>query len=245
MLHHHSRLLFTSLALFTLALSACGGDDEPFALVGSWANNFGSDELITETAWDRTTIVEFDNDARWVITQNPADDMFNPSKFNKIVWTQPEGERLYYCWVDFGLDTAEAAKASTKTADASSPATGGCGGFAWTRLQKPIEIAGTWTSSFGGNETVTSYQWGGVTVVEYDNGANWAVTQNAEDAEFNPGKFNKIVWTEPEGGRFYYCWVDFGKDTAAEAKASTNTADASDPETSGCGGFPWTRLAAQ
>jgi hypothetical protein len=61
---------------------------------------------------------------------------------------------------------------------------------------------------------------------------------------FNPSKFNRFVWTAITGGSFYYCTVDFGLATLNDALASTKTADDSDPDASGCGGFSWTKLSA-
>ena len=71
-----------------------------------------------------------------------------------------------------------------------------------------------------------------------------------EHAELSAGDpetdvFNRIVWTEPDGGSFYYCTVAFGLPTLEDALNSTETADASDPETMGsCGAFSWTKLSA-
>lgn len=106
-----------------------------------------------------------------------------------------------------------------------------------------IEVAGRWASNFGGFETITSTSWGGFEIIEFDNLTNFAVTQNPADAAFFPSKYNKYVWTEPAGGAFFYCTVDFGLDTADQARTSTQTADASDPSTTGCGSFPWTQLS--
>jgi hypothetical protein len=107
-----------------------------------------------------------------------------------------------------------------------------------------IEIRGEWESEFG-EETITDDVWGSTSIVKFDNDANVAITQNADDAEFSPGKFNRIVWTEPAGGSFYYCWVAFALDSEQEAFDSDATADDSDPETGGCGGFPWTKLSGK
>lgn len=109
---------------------------------------------------------------------------------------------------------------------------------------KSLEIEGTWQSSYG-TESIASDLWGDRSVVSYDNAANYAITQNPADAMYGPSKFNKVAWTEIQDGGFYYCWVDFSRDTAEEARDTTNTADASDPANGGCGGFSWTRLDAQ
>ncbi len=108
----------------------------------------------------------------------------------------------------------------------------------------PIEIAGDWESGFSA-ETITSEFWDDgfavKTVTVYDNAANWAVTQNASDAEFSPDAFNKTIWTEPTETGFAYCTVAFSIETQAEAEAaSTDEADDSDLDDAGCFGFPWT-----
>jgi len=105
-----------------------------------------------------------------------------------------------------------------------------------------IEVQGTWLSSFDTTETISSDAWNTQEIVLFDNAENLAVTQNTADAEFDPGKFNKNVWTEPEAGSFHYCTVAFGVDTAALAEAAANTANATDPESGGCGDFSWTQL---
>jgi hypothetical protein len=110
---------------------------EPSELLGEWSNNFGGDESITATAWNTSRIAAYDNDANVVYTQLPPNDAYNPDKFTKIVYTEPQNDSFYYCWVEFSLDTLEAAQASPASADASSPDTGGCGGsFPWTKATK-------------------------------------------------------------------------------------------------------------
>lgn len=108
-----------------------------------------------------------------------------------------------------------------------------------------IELAGSWDTNFGTSEDIDSVQWGTAAVVYFDNEMNFAITQNASDAEFSPSKFNKLVWTEPSGDFAYYCTVDFGKDSADEAENTTNVADSSDLEVAGCGGFGWTKITTK
>ena len=63
----------------------------------------------------------------------------------------------------------------------------------------PLETVGTWTSSFGGTETITDTAWASTPIVEYDNAKNAAYLQNPATAMFGPNKFLKYVWTEPAG----------------------------------------------
>ncbi|MFT7620880.1 MAG: hypothetical protein ACI9WU_000039 [Myxococcota bacterium] len=226
---------------------------------GVYATGFGGMEKVTSFMWHFgwaiNAVTDYDNDANWALLQAPEDDAFNPSKFSKVVWTETEAGSststagaLWYCTITFGHDTAEAALADETIADPADPATSGCGGFGWTRLIPTLEIAGTWHSSFGGNETISADSWMSpfltTAMIAWDNDANWAITQNPADAEFAPNTFAKQVWTQPEAdGAFWYCTVAFGLASADEAIADPTAADATDPATTGCGGFGWTRLA--
>jgi len=250
----------TSVFLGTLgfALGACGGEDPgpvdegtgtaKIELVGTWKSNFDTVEVISESKWGRASIVEFDGSARIAYTQNATDDAFSPSAFNRLVWTTITNNSFYYCTVDFGLNSLDEAKASTKVADAADPDNAGCGGFAWTKLTAytpppPFALAGTWTSNFGGMEVITSTSWNGSALIEYDNDALVAYTQNPADAQWGPNEFNKQVWAGLTDNSVYYCTVDYGFASLELAKTSTKTFDASEPEASGCGGFSWTKLS--
>jgi hypothetical protein len=90
---------------------------------------------------------------------------------------------------------------------------------------------------------IDSENWGSQDISEFDNEANWAVTQNAADAAYNPGTFNYVVWTQiAEDGSWWTCTVAFGIDSLEMALATENTSDDSDPANSGCGDFGWTQM---
>lgn len=124
-------------ALCLAFLTACGGG--PIEITGTFDTPFG-EETITEQTWasafSTTTIEDWDNDANWVVTKNPPDAMFNPDTYSKTVWTEEVDGQFHYCVVDFGQPTIEAARTSTRTADASDPDSSGCGGFAWTAMTR-------------------------------------------------------------------------------------------------------------
>lgn len=230
--------------------SGADGGVGALEIIGVYASNYGSEEIITEVRFNGDLIASFDNEANALVSQTSTGASYNPGKFNKIVWTEPSTDSFYYCFVDFGLDTAAAAEASTATADATNPETGGCGGFAWTRLRRASEIRGRYLSSFGGMETITSTIWvqygSPMGMIDWSDTSNWVVTQNDANAEYYPSLFNKIVYTETStSGSFYYCTVDYALADADAARSSSMTADATNPETTGCGTFPWTRLDPQ
>ncbi len=226
-----------------------GGEQEVIELEGSWASVYGL-ELIAGDVWGDVSIVVVDNAANVAVTQNADDAEYFPGLYNRVEWTElADDGSFYYCITDFGKDSVEDAQMEPTVADASMPDVGGCGGFPWTQLvpNEEIEIAGMYTSSFDAMESVSSESWDyGYAVASvslFNNAANVAVTQNADDAEYYPGKFSRVEWTEPtEDGSFYYCITDFGKDSVEDAQMEPTVADASMPDVSGCGGFPWTRL---
>ncbi len=105
-------------------------------VAGTWENQFGLIEEIDDEIWDFMFVIDFDNDDRWAITQNPSDDDFNPDGYNRLVWTPIEGDVFYYCTVDFGLATEEDARTTDATGDASDLDGVGCNGFPWTRMER-------------------------------------------------------------------------------------------------------------
>jgi hypothetical protein len=121
--------------------SGCGGFSwtkltatDAIAIAGKYNDNFGGKSVISSTHWDAAWMAKFDNGKRYAITQNPADDKYSPNKFQKLVWTAPQAGSFYVCTVDYGLDSADLAEATTKTADDATPDKSGCGGFSWTKL---------------------------------------------------------------------------------------------------------------
>jgi len=138
--------------------------------------------------------------------------------------------------VDSGLDSGEVDAADA--VDASD-------------VDANIEVEGTWDTNFGGREVIDSDSWNAAgtdwvykaSVLEYDNATNVAYTQTSADDPYSALKYNKVVWTDRQSSTFYYCTVDYGLDTLADAKASPKVADTSSLETTGCAGGPWTKNA--
>lgn len=217
----------------------------PIAVGGTWKSDYGT-EFVSSGKWAYMAMIRYDNAKRVAITRNPDNDPYNPGKFNRLVWTAPDAKGFWYCQAEFGMATADLAEQSTKTVDGKDPAKGGCGGFPWTQLSPTpaIETTGAWSTNFGGTELIDSSAWGPMAVVKYDNAKRVAVTRNAPNDKYNPGKFNKLAWTAPTAGALWYCYVDFGLATAELAAGSAKTADATAPDKGGCGGFPWTQLQA-
>jgi hypothetical protein len=240
---------------FILGLSACGGafpdgdgsnrqltsPPAGFELVGTWVDNYGGTTVLDEATWGSAELAQFDNDDNWAITQMPADDEWNPSKFSQVVWTETTQEAFWTCTVAYGLESVEEAVNAESITDDFDPASGGCRGFAWTRMQRELEVAGTWSSEWG-EEAISGTRWDSAALRAWSNLDNWAITQMPADDEWNPSKFSRVVWTEAVDGAFFYCIVAYGLETQAEAEATENTPDTSDPATGGCGDFPWTAL---
>lgn len=113
-------------------------DVEPLELIGAYDDSFGGSFIISTTSWGNWAIAAYDNALNAVYTQFPADDLYNPNKFAKTVYTEPANDdSFYFCMVVYSATTLAEAQASTATADDSDPDNGGCGGqFPWTKATK-------------------------------------------------------------------------------------------------------------
>ena len=110
-------------------------------------------------------------------------------------------------------------------------------------LVPALELGGVWSDNYGGWTYVDSTRWGASAVIEYDNDANWAVTQSPSDDAWNPDKYSLSVWTEPgSDGSWWTCTVAYGLDTLDAALTAEDTSDDTDPSTGGCGDFAWTQM---
>lgn len=109
--------------------------DDTIEVAGEWETQFGSVEVIDEESWDFMALIDYDNEQRWAVTQNPDDAEFGPSTYNRIVWTPIEDDVFYYCTVDFGLETEEEAQTTDAEADADD-LDGGCSDFEWTEMTR-------------------------------------------------------------------------------------------------------------
>jgi hypothetical protein len=137
---------------FTLFLSACGAPptaNEPRAdvgaeatmvleIIGEWTSEFG-EETITAQVWNKwfstASIITFNNDNDWVITQNAEDAEFFPNTFSSVFWADAGEGSIYYCTSSFGKETQSLAEAEIQSPpDSSDAANGGCGDFPWTKL---------------------------------------------------------------------------------------------------------------
>jgi hypothetical protein len=97
-----------------------------------------------------------------------------------------------------------------------------------------IEIKGTWSNSdFGVTETdvIDDATWStdfgmGATVdaiVEFSNDARYAIRKAPDDAAYYPSTFDKVVWTKPAGGSFYYCTAIYGCATADDTTPTSGS----------------------
>lgn len=110
--------------------------------------------------------------------------------------------------------------------------------------EESIEVAGTWSTNFGGEEVIDDENWSFMAVILFDNAENFAITQNPPDAEYAPSAYSRLVWSEPGDDEFRYCVETFGHETVDDALNADEEADFNDLE-AGCGGFSFTEMTRQ
>ena len=110
------------------------GDGDGLEIVGDYVDDYMSEHSIDETEWlnagSRYAVVEWDNDAGYVLAQNDEANEYNPGLYSRFDWTW-DGEQLYYCQSVYDGPDLDAARSGG--ADASDLATG-CGMFPWSSL---------------------------------------------------------------------------------------------------------------
>lgn len=141
---------------------------------------------------------------------------------------------------DSGDSGADSGDSGADTGDTDS-------GVTDTDSDVALEIAGTYTDNYGGDHVITSTSWAqyGATTnfafTQYDNDANFAIAQNDAANTYSPNLFSRFDWTVDSSSQLWYCQTAYDAATEADALA-TAAADATDPATTGCGGFSWTSL---
>lgn len=201
---------------------------------GRWATNYGYYEDLSSFAWSFQAVVEYGDG--WAITQNAEDDEWFPSAFSKMVWTSPGDDgRWWYCTADYGLETLEEAQSTTAEADATDPASGGCGGFPWTLMREPLPIEGDWILDEA-VVSVTSFLWGDDAVYDWSSSERWVGVAH-DEGEGVPASWIRVDWYESWDGTY---WCQRGGFESFEAVAAAEPADSLDPANAGCEGGPWT-----
>lgn len=108
-----------------------------------------------------------------------------------------------------------------------------------------MPLAGGWVDNWEGTHLIDNDEWAmgesvfHLSVVDASEG--WAVAQNSEDNDWSPGLWSRFDWVEASHNGWWFCQTSFDSPTEDDA-IDTPPADPTDPATSGCGGFGWSRL---
>ena len=123
-------------------LSGCGGFSwtelrRTLPINGAWVDGWGGTHDITAFVWvndsSRYDISQTDATA-WLVAQNGSDNAWNPGMWSRFDWTWDGDGLLWYCQTAYAAAT-EADALATPAADATDPATTGCGSFPWTSME--------------------------------------------------------------------------------------------------------------
>lgn len=117
-------------------------------------------------------------------------------------------------------------------------------GFVGGASEDPLSIVGEYVDDFGSSHHITEAQWrideARFAILEFSNADRRLIAANAPENTYFPGKFSRFDWATAEG-TLWYCQIAYDKPSLDDARA-TPAPDASKLESSGCSGFPWSRL---
>lgn len=113
--------------------------------------------------------------------------------------------------------------------------------------EQVLEIVGDWVDDIASTYTITSDTWiqvvAGYTsqfnLLTFSNDDGFLIAQNADTNDWFANLYSRFDWTWVSG-ELWVCQSAY--DAATEGDAEAASADDSDPENAGCGGFPWSHL---
>jgi hypothetical protein len=135
--------LWVAVALLGGWAAGCGdggGTGSALEIAGRYQDDYGTLHSISDTAWNmdfggtesRFVVLSHSNAHHYLLAQNHPSNAFGGGLFSRFDWTRRGGE-LWFCQTAYDAPDWTAVQA-VPAADASDPASGGCAGFAWSRL---------------------------------------------------------------------------------------------------------------
>lgn len=132
------------IRIAAFVLPALLGAQAPASLLGTWADDYGSRHLISDTVWahdgaNRYHILRWDSAGQHAIARNAATNPEQAGLFTRIDWMRLDSMAPYvwaFCLTVWDAPTADSAARAT-TARRDTPRTG-CGGFPFTRLKREL-----------------------------------------------------------------------------------------------------------
>ena len=232
-------------------------EPEALGIQGIYVDDYDSKHNIGDEQWKMIMFgspsvfhySQFSNTNRFVIAQNDDANDYNAGKWSRFDWTWTSGDtQLWFCQTAYAAES-EADALATAAADDTNPASSGCGGFAWSRLDKPA-ISSIYVDDYDSKHNIGDEQWkmimfGSPSVFHYSQFSNtnrFVIAQNDDANDYNAGKWSRFDWTWTSGDtQLWFCQTAYAAESEADALA-TAAADDTNPASSGCGGFAWSRL---
>lgn len=110
-----------------------------------------------------------------------------------------------------------------------------------------LALIGSYDDSWASEHEISGSVWQSESssfhIAAFDNQAGWVIAQNDQANAYFPCSWSRFDWVE-SASKLYFCQSAFNAESELQAQ-EVEAADLTDPETSGCGGFPWTELRAR
>jgi hypothetical protein len=229
------------------------------ALVGSWADNWGSQYVVTANKWYGSSSVATihgvgpnylyveDGAGTWAVGQGSA------GVFKKIEWTwDATHTNFYMCTTAYGHTTLDAVVlASTEGIHLKNATHDQCASFSNSIFSpQMLSIEGSWADNYGNYYIInTSSYYSGQTIADRATsfvlgyGPSYAYVEQGPGtwsvSQGSPGVFQKIEWTwDANHTNFYMCTTAYGHTTLdAVVLASTEGIHLKNATHDKCSGF--------
>ena len=268
--HDHSLYATTGCGGFSFSQMFPPGSSSQteiaISIAGSWEDDWATKITIgphkyvsvyPESDPSIVTITQINEDEGYFVGQNGGPGSYNPGLWSRIDWVTDAAGGLHLCSSHFDAPDEASALIPAATTDHSLYDTTGCNGFAFSTLAAPppapLAIMGEWEDEYGTQIVASKYAFastyaGGdtisiITVTHYDNAAGFLVGQNGGDGTYNPGEWTRIDWHKDVEDSYWYCTTHYNAADEAAAMAEHPDHDHSLYDTTGCGGFAFSKLS--
>lgn len=233
-------------------VAGCGGFPwtalrDPLPVSNDWIDEYLIEHSVNawkwETPYGKYFISQADTVNSFVVAQNAPTNGYNPNLWSKIQWTTDQDGANYYCQIAFDAADEQAAL-DTPAADAGDLTTG-CNTNPWSQMRLVADFSGDYEDDFGYTFSLNSYRWTNgsgsfFSISQYDEQLGWIVAQNDSSNSWSPNLWSKFDLTSDTDGEMYFCQSTY--DAMDEQTALDALSAATDNLTTGCNGFPWSKM---
>ena len=227
-------------------------------IVGNYLDEWGGEHVINAKRFIQVAgfgssafeILTYSNSKKYIIAKNSDHNDWYASQYSRFDWATVNSQ-LYFCQTAYTATSA--AQAESMTPSDPSNLMGGCGGFPWSKLTAQVSnfslgVLGTYHDDYSTPHHISGSQWvmdfGTPSTFNFEfhsNAFKVIIAKNSDSNSWSPGLYSRFDLHTDSSNQTWFCQTVYDAGSFDEA-LTTTAADSSNPASSGCGGFAWSKL---